>query len=559
VGITCGVQDYEATLPWFNKETIERYHVHNSLLDRNLPQMTLPINPTPNVGLSRPNFNLSTWHDYVNDNFLLIDTIFAAIGFPAVDGTWANNTAYDIGDRVYDPDDASFWLCGFAHTSAVSGSFADDRLAHPGYWSQVDTGLTVRGAWISGGTLYRTGDVVYDTSQYVVAVANVDHTSTTDIRTDETLGYWTFIADLKTAVTTANNAATAAAASAAEAAEIVGGDLYSIITGASTKSPLDGNDRFLVSDSVGLVVKAVTYTQLEDQLSTDISSGLTVAFGSLTGVPTTVAGYGITDAYTKTEVDGFISTAAANVGKRGRVRCASASNVTIATGLVAGQVIDGVTLVNGDQVLLKNQTTTAQNGVYVVSASPARASEYDTYDEHPGSLIAVEEGTTNADTLWLCTSNNGGTLGTTAITFNKMAVAGELLAANNLSDVASASTARTNLGVDTAILTAQGQEVGYNAQTGNYTLVLGDAGKFVAMNVAGANTLTVPPNSSVAFPINTRIDLGQYGAGQVTITPGSGVTIRSADSKLKTNKQYSGGTLIKIGTDEWWAFGDLVA
>jgi len=98
-----------------------------------------------------------------------------------------------------------------------------------------------------------------------------------------------------------------------------------------------------------------------------------------------------------------------------------------------------------------------------------------------------------------------------------------------------------------------------NRQTASYTLVLGDADKLVEMNVATANNLTVPPNSSVAFATGTQILLAQYGAGQTTIVAGSGVTIRSNGSKLKLNVQYSGATLIKIDTDEWYLFGDIVA
>jgi hypothetical protein len=143
----------------------------------------------------------------------------------------------------------------------------------------------------------------------------------------------------------------------------------------------------------------------------------------------------------------LIAAAAANVGKRARVRAATTANITIATALNNGDTLDGVTLATDDLVLVKNQTASQENGVYVVGVSPARAGEFDTYNEHPGSLIAVEEGSTNADALWLCTSNDGGTLNTTAIAFSKMVVAGELLAANNLSDVANASTARSNLGL----------------------------------------------------------------------------------------------------------------
>jgi hypothetical protein len=98
-----------------------------------------------------------------------------------------------------------------------------------------------------------------------------------------------------------------------------------------------------------------------------------------------------------------------------------------------------------------------------------------------------------------------------------------------------------------------------NRQTASYTLVLSDADKLVEMNVGSANNLTIPLNSSVAFPTGTQILLAQYGAGQTTIVATSGVTVRSNVGKLKLNVQYSGATLIKIGTDEWYLFGDLVA
>jgi hypothetical protein len=98
-----------------------------------------------------------------------------------------------------------------------------------------------------------------------------------------------------------------------------------------------------------------------------------------------------------------------------------------------------------------------------------------------------------------------------------------------------------------------------NRQTASYTLVLADADKLVEMNVATANDLTIPLNSSVAFATGTQILLAQYGAGQTTIVPTSGVTVRSNGAKLKLNVQYSGATLIKIGSDEWYLFGDIVA
>ena len=98
-----------------------------------------------------------------------------------------------------------------------------------------------------------------------------------------------------------------------------------------------------------------------------------------------------------------------------------------------------------------------------------------------------------------------------------------------------------------------------NVQAGTtYTLVLSDASKVVEMNNAGAIVLTVPPNSSVAFPTGTIIELFQYGAGQVTVTPGAAVTIRAAGAKSKLAFQYSSATIRKRATDEWVLAGDIV-
>ena len=104
------------------------------------------------------------------------------------------------------------------------------------------------------------------------------------------------------------------------------------------------------------------------------------------------------------------------------------------------------------------------------------------------------------------------------------------------------------------------QALTLNAQTGTtYTLVLADAGKFVTQSNASGITTTIPPNSSVAFPIGTQVNLLQLGAGQVTVAAGSGVTIRSQGSKLKLNGQYATATLVKIGTDEWVLLGNTAA
>lgn len=98
-----------------------------------------------------------------------------------------------------------------------------------------------------------------------------------------------------------------------------------------------------------------------------------------------------------------------------------------------------------------------------------------------------------------------------------------------------------------------------NPQTGtSYTLVLTDAEKFVTMTNVAASTLTVPPNSAVAFPVGTIVKGSQSGAGQLTLVAGAGVTVNGAPG-LKLASQYGVFALLKTATDTWLAFGRLSA
>lgn len=101
---------------------------------------------------------------------------------------------------------------------------------------------------------------------------------------------------------------------------------------------------------------------------------------------------------------------------------------------------------------------------------------------------------------------------------------------------------------------------GFNTSTGtSYTLVLADAGKVLPISNASANTVTVPTNTAVAFPIGTTVSLLQTGAGQTSITGSVGVTIQSENSKLKLKAQYALAGLLKTDTNTWVAFGNLGA
>ena len=107
---------------------------------------------------------------------------------------------------------------------------------------------------------------------------------------------------------------------------------------------------------------------------------------------------------------------------KGSVKVATTSPGTLATSFVNGASIDGITLSTNDLILIKDQVAAEENGIYVVKASgaPSRVEHMDTWAEVPGAFVVVEEGIVNEDTIWLCTSNSGGTIDLTAIAWQQI-------------------------------------------------------------------------------------------------------------------------------------------
>jgi hypothetical protein len=87
--------------------------------------------------------------------------------------------------------------------------------------------------------------------------------------------------------------------------------------------------------------------------------------------------------------------------------------------------------------------------------------------------------------------------------------------------------------------------------------VAADANKLVWMTNAAAVTLTIPPNSTVPFPVGVHVDIAQANVGQVSVAPGAGVTLMSEDSKRKLTKQFSAGSLVKLASDSWLLTGSI--
>jgi len=108
-------------------------------------------------------------------------------------------------------------------------------------------------------------------------------------------------------------------------------------------------------------------------------------------------------------------------------------------------------------------------------------------------------------------------------------------------------------------LTAGAIYYGFNSNTGSYTLTINDQGKILPFSTTSTGTITVPLNSSVAFPTGSFVNFIQTGTGPILMTGASGVTIQSESSKLKLKGQYAVAGVVKTDTDTWVAFGNLVS
>jgi hypothetical protein len=147
-------------------------------------------------------------------------------------------------------------------------------------------------------------------------------------------------------------------------------------------------------------------------MATQNASSVAITGGSVTGMGSPSSG---SDVATKTYVDNLV----AGLKTRIITRVATTTNVDLTADLQNGDTIDGITLVTGNKVLVKNQSDASKNGIYdvVASGTATRNTDYDTIAELAGQIVVVQEGTTNGDTIYLCTTDTDATLGSSNITF----------------------------------------------------------------------------------------------------------------------------------------------
>ena len=147
-------------------------------------------------------------------------------------------------------------------------------------------------------------------------------------------------------------------------------------------------------------------------ISTQAANSVAISGGTITGLGAPSSG---SDAATKTYVDDLVT------GLKTRIitRAATTGNITLSSDLQNGDTLDGVTLATGNKVLVKDQTDATENGIYnvVASGTATRDTDYDTVAELAGQLVIVQEGSTNADKIFLCTTDNSGSIGSVNIVF----------------------------------------------------------------------------------------------------------------------------------------------
>jgi hypothetical protein len=214
------------------------------------------------------------------------------------------------------------------------------------------------------------------------------------------------------------------------------------------------------------------------------------------------------DAVTKTYADGLVS---AGVSWKNPARAASTANGTLATAFENGDTLDGITLATGDRILLKDQTDATENGIYVVAASgaPTRATDADSGSEMLGATLFVEEGATQADYAYHCSTNATITLGSTSLTFVRITGLGTVTAGAGLTKTGDT----LNVGAGTGI-TVNADDVAVNPAV---VYTVGGTDAAVADGGTGSST-AAGARVNLGVPGIYATDFGDGAAVSFTIT-----------------------------------------
>ena len=304
------------------------------------------------------------------------------------------------------------------------------------------------------------------------------------------------------------------------------------LTDIAALTPTDSN--FIVGDGSNFVLEsgATARTSLGlGTIATQNSNAIAITGGSITGLSQPSSN---SEVATKQYVDDLL----AGLRTRVSVRVATTANIDLTSDLQNGDTIDGVTLATNNRVLVKNQTNATQNGIYdvVASGTATRPTEFDTFDELAGQLISVQEGSTQADRLFLCISNFGGTLGSDNIDYQQQNVTTLDLVQDtspqlggdldvNGRDIVSTSNANISLTPNgSGVVRLDGN---VDISTGLIALKNGGSQSELRLYCEASNAhylaVKAPPHSQFSGNVTLQLPGTTGTSGQAIVTNGSGV------------------------------------
>jgi hypothetical protein len=302
-------------------------------------------------------------------------------------------------------------------------------------------------------------------------------------------------------------------------------------------------------------------------ISTQASSNVSISGGTVTGLGEPSAN---SDASTKSYVDQAVA------GLRTRIiaEAATTGNINLSNALEAGDAIDGVTLVAGDRVLVKDQTDATANGLYLAVAGGAGAAsrdpEYNTIAELSGQMIVVNQGSVNDNKIFLCTTDSDGSLGSTAITYTVITPSNSgtvtsITAGTNLSGGTITSSGTINLADASTSVKGAASFSSANFAASSGVITIKDLGVAAAEIQADAVITTKILNSNVttAKIADLNVTEGKIAANAITLakmaggTDGNLITYDTSGDPAFVATGSSGQVLTSAGAGAVPTFSDL--
>ena len=283
-----------------------------------------------------------------------------------------------------------------------------------------------------------------------------------------------------------------------------------------------------------------------DAASGKLDGKLNLAGGTMTGFITLHAD---PDAAMKAATKQYVDNTAAGLDVKPSVRAASTGNLTLS----GTQTVDGISLIAADRCLAKNQSTASQNGIYAVSAGAwTRVTDMDAWTEVPGAFCFVELGTVNADTGWVCTADQGGTLDSTSITWSQFTGVGafqpldsELTALAGLTSGADKLPYFTGSGAAAvATFTAAGRALVDDADAAAQRTTLGLVPGTDVAALSGANSAT----EALVIAVGDETTAIAAGTTKVTLRMPYAFTLSSVRGSLATAQ--TSGSIFTVDINE---------